>query len=372
MAEAQATQLSGDHLHVAASWLPQHAEHANASAGALGDLRVSLRRAPLQRLLVGQDQATLLERIGLLYTLCGQTQSWLARTALHAVNTGVALRTEQAQDASTSVRLWFELLHELFWRLSQTWPQTLGLADDVPAFVTWRRRCLAALPRGATVEATQRLELAAASRALHQHLLTQGSVATCAHWLQMSTPEPTQGGGLNAAPTLPPPSSPSSSPSWLPLLEGQDGVKSANEDDTHAAQPGERSITTALTQRVRDAEAAIEALENAQPFPLRLVLIPGAHENHCQAWCWSARGLLQHSVWWQNSTARARRYEVLAPTDVNFAHAAPLQHMLSASRPQGLAAFQHIEEARRWLTLAVVALDPCVDFSITLKEPPHA
>lgn len=118
-------------------------------------------------------------------------------------------------------------------------------------------------------------------------------------------------------------------------------------------------VMTRLVARLVDVRRLAEGLVgDAAPPPLlgSLPLGPGAGLG----WVQTARGLLLHRV--ECDGSRVTAYRVLAPTEWNFHPAGALACGLEAQPAANEAAL------RRGVTLAVLALDPCVGFELALDD----
>lgn len=74
----------------------------------------------------------------------------------------------------------------------------------------------------------------------------------------------------------------------------------------------------------------------------------------------TARGVLTHAV--HVVDGKVLRYRVQAPTDGFFADAAPLARLL-ANRE-----FPSLDQARQALDQAILALDPCLPYTLELQD----
>jgi hypothetical protein len=288
---------------------------AGFGAGRLEHVEVDLRRPPVTQLFIGQSPEAVIRTVPCLYTICAQAQGAAALAALAAA-AGEAPRP--ADDAG----LWIEMLHESLWRLLLDWPPALGLPPDQAAFIAWR----ATRQGGGCAESTTRL-LADVLHRLAEiclaRLVDRGSDASCA------PPGPLPG-------------------EWLAGWQ-EDG-------DFLPATGAPPSIRAAYRGRIAAVERAAAALAGGAPYPLTAA--GGNGWGVAQAV--TARGVLTHAV--RLDAGAVSHYRVVAPTDVLFADSSALCGLLADRR------FASPDEAKRWLHLAVLALDPCLPHVLEVND----
>ncbi|MFZ2971731.1 MAG: hypothetical protein WA049_03760 [Ferribacterium limneticum] len=284
----------------------------------LHDIRVDLTRPSVTRLFVGQLPDAVTKTVPYLFTLCAHAQRAAAQAAVTAA-------LGEAPRAFDSAELWLEVLHENFWRLLLDWPPALGLRPEKEAFIAWRN----ARQGGDCLAVTQNL--------LHQSL--RPLAEKCLEMLvDRSTDEVAPDDGeleIPAAPSLAP-------QAWLEYWQGTAAEM--------PALPVPTSIRSAFLARLAETLAAVDALASGAPFP-----VAGAGED---GWgvgqTMTARGVLTHAVHVVEGVVA--NYRVQAPTDSYFADATALSSLL------GNLEFATLDQARRGLNRAILALDPCLPY----------
>lgn len=202
--------------------------------------------------------------------------------------------------------LWAEFLHERFWRFCLDWPRALGHSPHTDAFARWRAaRNTPELPAE-----THRL---AAMLALH-HEKT-----------------------LDALPALDP---------TVPPLNGP--------------LPAD-SIRTAYARNWQGLHTAIAAFTQNRPYPMACTTTLSEGLLHVHAHVLTARGTLTHRLVAQEG--RLCDYRIVAPTDKHFANPTALTRLL-----EGQGRVPDAEKAKQILNWAVLALDPCVPYTLRLEE----
>lgn len=279
--------------------------------GRLGDLAVTLQRPPVARLFQQQIPEAAVKAVPYLFSLCAHAQRAAAQAALAAAEGSVRRPVDDNE-------LWVELLHESLWRLLLDWPVALGLPDARDAFVAWRGE----RNSGAVVERTREV-----LKTVHAQ-----ACACLPHLGEAGTP---------VAVVLEP-------QAWLEYWHG----------DADRRPPPQRPATVAAAYRRRLAEIdqAVAALAAGTPYP---VAAAGG-----QGWgvgqALTARGVLTHAVHVEDG--RIANYQVWAPTDALFADTGALAQLL------GEACYASPEAARQALNLAVLALDPCLPYTLELQD----
>lgn len=305
---------------------------ARYAEGRLSELSVQLERPLVSRLFLGQAPGFVTRIVPILYTLCAQAQGAASRAALAAAQGQKAPREDSAV-------LWIEALHEHFWRLLLDWPLALGLPQAKEAFVAWRG-------------ARQGKEVGAATAYLFESVLLGMPAAVWRTGDQIPAADSLAGRCLahldaveNDAEFDPAPLTPGE---WLAYWRAE-----------RIEPPGLRhpsSIGKAWLARLREAVDAALALESGAPYPLAM-----AGEN---GWgigqTLTARGVLTHGAKIEDGVVTA--YRVWAPTDRLFAHAGPLAILL------GDRQWPDMDAARRALEQAVLALDPCLPYTVKVDN----
>jgi len=283
--------------------------------GALAGLAVDLQRPSVSQLFVGQIPEAVVKAIPYLYTLCAQAQRAAAQAALAAAG-GEARRP--VDDAA----LWIEMLHENLWRLLLDWPAALGVEPAQAAFVAWR----AARQGDECLAETQKL--------------LRGRLCEIAGLCQdklLATDD--------AKPGVPARLSPQD---WLLYWQGM------AEQPPAMTRP--LSIVAAYRARLAETEHAAQALASGMVYPVAAA----GFDGWGVAQTVTARGILTHAV--HVDEGRVLKYRVSAPTDAFFADAGGLQALLAGHR------FNHREAARQALEQAVLALDPCLPYTLEIND----
>jgi len=287
---------------------------AQLSDAGLVDLAVDLQRPAVTPLFTGQIPDAVVKAIPYLYTLCAHAQRAVAQAALAAASGEVRRPVDDAE-------LWTEMLHEHFWRLLLDWPVALGLPSAHVAFMAWR-----SARQGSQVVAETE-KLMDVVRSLAEQCLAQLDE------------------GEAYAEPLSPPLAPEP---WLTYWQGNVDLLPA------ALRP--LSVGAAYRARLGELERAAAAQAAGSPYPVAAVSDKGWGVGQTL----TARGVLTHAV--HLHEARVLKYRIWAPTDVFFADAGALSALLAGLRPASL------EAAQRLLNLAILALDPCLPYTIEVTH----
>lgn len=284
---------------------------ARLDAGRLRDLAVDLQRPPVTRLFHQQIPEAAVKAVPYLFTLCAHAQRAAAQAALAAAEGSARRPLDHAE-------LWLEMLHESLWRLLLDWPPALGLHDARDAFVAWR-----AARGGEDCQARTQEVLKAARFQARECLARLGD--------DPAGPE------RQLAPEA-----------WLDYWQGT--------VDRRPPPLRPASLAAAYRRRLADAEMAAAALAAGTPYPVAAAGGDGWGVGQTL----TARGVLTHAV--HVDEARIVAYKVWAPTDALFADAQALEQLL------GEQAYASPEAARQALNLAVLALDPCLPYTLELQD----
>ena len=276
---------------------------------------VALSRPEVTRLFTGRSAYAVEQLVPGLYALCAQAQSATARLALAAAQAQPlpALRPQQ---------LWHELLHETLWRLLLDWPAAVGVEPARQTFADWRRQ----REQDTHGQITQ--------------ALLDGPLVALAQQCAERLPE-----ASNTAPAPAPVLSPES---WCMHWVG--GAWTPPERHTVT------SIRGAFLSRVQVARDAAQALAEQRPYPLA----SWGEDPHGIAQALTARGVLTHAATVEDG--RVTRYAIWAPTDHHFANAQAIDLLLAGQPVSDLA------DARQLLGQAVLALDPCLPYTLELQH----
>lgn len=323
---------------------------ATAHVDALG---VTLQRPPVTRLFIGKTPAQVVQLVPCLYALCANAQQAAAQAALTAAN------ADNEADITPLPRLdralWVEFLHENLWRLLLDWPPALvlpnpeGLAlqqQAKQAFTQWRSERLGA-------------KLIPATATLLQTVLAPLS-AVCLAALAGSDGCDAASGARTTSPL----------PLAIPDLTAFDA-----EALEHYSTPAPTSVASAYRQRLAAVEAAFVALREDLPYPVSAV----GGDRQGLARTLTARGILTHQVTLVNGVVST--YRVIAPTDCHFASAQALQGLLdtvlgtaqvaspaAASHNNNRRPVRDINDTRRRIEQAILALDPCVPYQLEFAD----
>lgn len=303
---------------------------AGYAQGALAGLEVRLERPAVTAIFIGQGPVSVLRTVPYLYTLCARAQGAAAGAALAAAE-------GREPPAADSAALWAEALHEHFWRLLLDWPLALGLPQAKEAFIAWRA--------GRTGG-----RLAASTLALLENTLLGCPVDA---WRERGRRPPDSLGSrcLARLESVENPASfdfPALTPGdWLAYWQGGHGAEPA------VFSPA--SVAAAWQARLREAMQAALALDAGLPYPVAAAGRDGWGIGQTL----TARGVLTHGVRIENGKVAA--YRVWAPTDRHFVDAAPLAGFLKGKWPD-------IEAARRAVEQAVLALDPCLPYTVKVDN----
>ena len=292
---------------------------ARFADGEIRDLAVDLQRPSVARLFVGQLPDVVIKTVPYLFTLCSHAQRAAAQAAVNAALGEIPRPPEQEA-------LWLEVLHENLWRLLLDWPVAVGLPPAREAFIAWR-----ALRQDAGCVAQTRDLVEQTLRPL---------AAACSERLAVATGD--------VAASTPAPVSRLDAEAWLAYWRG--------EVVELPPLPVPASVLAAYRARLAEVETAVAALAGRLPFPI--VRAGGAGWGVGQTL--TARGRLTHAV--HVVDGRVARYRVQAPTDGFFADAAALAALLSNRRFVGL------DQARQTLDQAILALDPCLPYTLEVHD----
>lgn len=288
---------------------------ARVQDGHIQGCDVALSRPDLTRLFTGRSAYAVEQLVPGLYALCAQAQWATAALAL-------ASAQEQPLPPQRTQALWHELLHETLWRLLLDWPAAVGLELARQAFADWRRQ-REQDTRGQITQALLDGPLAAL-------------VEPCAARL------PDDGG------TVPPAPAALSPESWCMHWVG--GAWTPPERHTVT------SIRGAFLSRVQAAHDAARALAEQRPYPVA----NWGEAPHGIAQSLTARGVLTHAATVEDG--RVTRYAIWAPTDHHFANPQAIDRLLAGQAVNDLA------HARQLLGQAVLALDPCLPYTLELQH----
>ena len=110
------------------------------------------------------------------------------------------------------------------------------------------------------------------------------------------------------------------------------------------------------TSQMKRQDSSATALDGGLSFPVAAAGEPGWGVAQVR----TARGVLTHAV--HVDDGKVARYRVQAPTDGFFVDAAPLARLL-ANRE-----FPSLDQARQALDQAILALDPCLPYTLELQD----
>lgn len=282
--------------------------------GRLCDLAVDLQRPSVTRLFIGQLPEAVVKTVPYLFTLCAHAQRAAAQAALASAQ-GLPRRE------SDPVVLWEEVLHENLWRLLLDWPTALGEAPARDAFINWRNA---------------------------RHTV-DGVAATEALWREVS-PRLFEFGAIFGIPrqSMPATADQLDPAAWLAFWRGESEIMPAP-----VCPP---TIGSAFRTRLDEVERAIAALRDGTPFPVAAQGEDGWGIGQTL----TARGVLTHAV--HVAEGVVARYRVQAPTDSLFANADGLTKLLAGHEFSGL------DQARQALDQAILALDPCLPYTVELHD----
>lgn len=297
---------------------------ASLNGDSLDGVEVCLQRPSVTKLFIGQIPEAVVKTIPYLYTLCAHAQRAAAQAALSAAMGEVRRPVDDGE-------LWMEMLHENLWRLLLDWPTALALPSDQAAFVAWR----AARHSEAGLDETRKL-LAGPLREMAEK---------CLEKLGDQLPPDTSGERAN---DQMPPTAGLAPAEWLDYWQGQAALPPV------VRQPS--SVLGAYRARLAEIKGAAQALLDGEAYPVAAA--------GCDGWgvaqTRTARGVLTHAV--HVEEGRVLSYRVAAPTDAFFADARPLLALLAQRR------FDSPEAARQAIEQAILALDPCLPYTLELND----
>lgn len=306
--------ISAGLLTIRAQW--------SASDG-LSGLDVRLQRPPVTPLFIGQPASAVVKSLPLIYTLCAEAQRFAGQAAL-------AMAAGETPEPTHSARLWIEMLHENFWRLLLDWPPALGLAPEKAAFIAWR----ATRHGDNCLDETDKLlntKLVKLAEKCHEKWVDRSTAQTPANDRD-SAPD----AAFCFAPTQ-----------WLAYFQGSGSLPVLTPP---------ASMQSAFAARLAAVRFAAAGLQAETPYPLAL-----AADNGCAvAQTITARGMLTHAV--RLVAGQVAQYRVWAPTDLFFADAQALSGLLAG------AEFASAAAAQQAIAQAVLALDPCLPYTVELTH----
>ncbi len=285
-------------------------------AGGVRDLTVDLQRPSVTKLFIGQLPDVVIKTVPYLFTLCAHAQRLAAQPAVNA-------ELGETPQPLENEALWVEMLHENLWRLLLDWPVAVGLDPAREAFIAWR----AVRHEADAAERTRRLiddTLRPLAAACGERLAVAGEEA-----------------GECSLPALDP-------VPWLDWWRGD----SANLPPM-VVPP---SVLAAYRARLAEVEAAVAALAAGCDFPVARAGAAGWGVGQTI----TARGRLTHAV--HVDDGRVVRYRVQAPTDGLFADASALNALLAHRQ------FVTLDQARQALDQAILALDPCLPYTLEVHN----
>lgn len=344
----------------------------------------STRPVDACRVLEGRPVGEVAALVPRLFSLCGRAQAAAASAALEAAGALPESRPAWRRVAAES-------LLESLWRLLHDLPAALDEASLLARLAPLRQRLLAAVDGDgeAVGDAVPALRALLAEEVLGPGPEAPGDgLDGLARWLA-APPTPVAGWlarldaeglgdwGRSATPLMP--ARPGAEalrqlaarlrdeprfahrPDWSgrPVETGALALRQDEPLLRQLRQVRGHDAMTRLVARLVDVRRLAEGLAgDAAPVPLlgSLPLGPGAGLG----WVQTARGLLLHRA--ETAGGRVTAYRVLAPTEWNFHPAGALACGLEAQPAANEAAL------RRGVTLAVVALDPCVGFELALDD----
>lgn len=318
---------------------------ANWWGDSLRDIGVELKRPLVTQLFIGQIPDAVVKAIPYLYTLCAHAQRAVAQAALAAA-------MDEAPRPIDDGELWTEMLHENFWRLLLDWPTALGLPPAREPFAVWR----AARQGNNRVEETDKL-MVNCLRDLSKKCLAalvdrskdefSGAAAAPGQAGQGTPAGKVQAAGECSA-DAPADSFDLAPDAWLTYWLGN--------SDHSPPMPRPASVEAAFLARLAQTECAARALAAGTPYPVAAA----AERGWGVAQTVTARGVLTHAV--HVVEGRVENYRIWAPTDDFFADAGALSSLLTGRR------FAVVEDARQGLEQAILALDPCLPYTMDLKH----
>lgn len=346
----------------------------------------SARPVAACRILEGRPAAEALALVPRLFSLCGRAQAAAAALALAASGSLAAPAT-----AALERRVAVESILECLWRLLHDLPRALDEPSRLDPLAPVRRDLLAALADGA--EGALAGALAGLRRLLAREVLGPGEgpghdADAYRQWLA-SAPTPVAAWlaaldargfgdwGHGATPLMPPRPGTEAlrhlagrlerepgfadRPDWLgrPVETGALAARQEEPLVRQLRQVRGHGCATRFAARLADLRGLVDGLADGDPLPLTGSLSLG--EAAGLGWVQTARGLLLHRVAC-TPTGQVASYRVLAPTEWNFHPGGALVGGLEA-QPAANAA-----DLQRGVTLAVLALDPCVGYDLALES----
>lgn len=374
----------------------------------------STRPQVADRLLGGQPAAAAVALVPKLFTVCGRAQAIAAELALQAARQAPA--DDPAHDRQRTRRLDTEIAQEFLWRALLDWPQAVAAqADKTPAdsaLLANLRRALGADPAG-DEPATRK----ALRRAVEQGVLGGSAQAWFEHehvrafeiWIaQATTPAARllaavqRDGARHGAPGAATGGAPGGAPAGteVPLLPALGDAGSLRAiaaalmaDDEfarlprfgdHPAETGAvarmashplvaalagafgRSTLTRLAARITELARIAAGGEPSAPLFGRMTLATEGGVRRGAGWVETARGALVHLIEVTGAPGgrdeRIARYRILAPTEWNFHPRGALAAGLLGAH------FGRDAELRQRAQWLVQALDPCVDYTLELRD----
>jgi coenzyme F420-reducing hydrogenase alpha subunit len=352
--------------------------------GVLRDVAVhSSRPQVAERVLGGRSVDEALALVPNLFSVCGRAQALAATLAVEAAR---GAEDDGAQPAARVQALEAEIAQEVLWRLLLDWPRLLGEEPDT-ALLAQVRSALTAdagADRAALRAAVEQAVFAGPARTWweHEHVpafeiwIAQAQTVAARVLGAVQRDGGQHGAPRSAAavPLVPAPPTASELHSIAAQVQADPRYAQVPELDGRPAETGAvarlrghplvsalqrsfgRSSLTRLAARLTELARIACGAPAGAPLCGRLAVAPGRGLG----WVETARGLLVHLV--QLDGARVAAWRIVAPTEWNF-------HPRGAL-PAGLVG-AHVARAQDALTRAqwlVQALDPCVQFSLQLRD----
>ncbi|MBZ0129612.1 MAG: hypothetical protein K8F59_10895 [Rhodobacteraceae bacterium] len=325
------------------------------SAGRVRDVAcVSTRSQDAGRMFIGLTPDQVAGRIGTIYSLCGQAQTI---ASLGAFEAAMAIRINPAQQAARDILRLAEMLSQTALRLCLGWTRAL----DIPPEPQPVRACLAA------------------QAALEDAVMQEGWKRPGAG---LARPDIMQATGITAnlktmTDTLLQPDGLADRLRRALAVRGLQGFGrvGANQPVGEGALSRVRNEGTIAQARQAHGTGLATRLEASlielSTLPDRIAQAIGtlkpcpnadsrSNTGTGTASVETVRGNLTHAL--RLADGRVADYRITAPTEANFSTNGPLQAALAGASASDIAVLRQAAE------LLVLAIDPCVDFSIEVRD----
>lgn len=373
-------------------------------AGQASDVRIVSARPEATRVLLGKTPEQALSSIPLLFTLCGNAQSY---AALQACRAALGMDAEPEPDAARDLLVQLETLREHAWRILLDWPGLVGLEPNKKAVASllkfdaqFKRHLFRdgeayKLDSRLDIDAMPLMRLTAELEALIDASIFNGRLddfraitgeAQLRGWLWQNAALPAH--LLNELYVQDWPAAGRNDITCLPELDNETLNRQMQQDDLTVFcraphwqgrcvenTPMNRQCSHPLIAELRSRYGNglivrfLACLLEVAAIPLRLSRLTGRKAEPAiapsaggigLAQVQAARGLLIHRL--ELRQGRVYDYRIVAPTEWNFHSEGVIAQGLKQLKAEDPSAL------RRQAELLINAVDPCVQYNLKLTD----